>query len=513
MPSRHRRRSPTLAAALSLVFPGVGQLYVGRPRRAALIALPIVVLLTMGVIAWGVGRSDLVGLLFQYQVVVGLLVVLATLFVYHAWAIVDAYRLALPRAPAGEGAAEGRAEGRAGRPSPTRRRRVATALPLALILALAGALYAAPLYVGARAVVPLAHLFPEQTGSIARPSWESSPTPAAQATPTAAPSPTGTPAGPRGTETAQPTATPGPTATPAPTPFNGPEWARDGRLNIVLLGADEGPGRWSLRTDAVFLLSIEIETGRSAVFGFPRYMSRIPLPPASAAKFPDGRFPGYLNALYVYGLDHRLPDNDERGLGIVAAAVQEIAGVRVDHYVMVNLNGFVQLVDAMGGLWIDVPEPGVSDDRYVPESGRGHLRIRIKPGCQRLDGTMALAFSRSRHQDGDYGRMSRQTVTINAVRRQFDPLAVLPRLPELFDIAGNNVYWTLAPKDVAPIAQVVARVDPDLMQRVLFIPPEYKRALPKSTLEKIRAKVRAIFDEPFEPEATPSGGKEECPPR
>jgi len=507
MSSRASSRSPNVAAALSLLFPGLGQLYAGHRRRAALFALPMLVVIVLVVLAVTRGWMSVLTALLDVEVLVGLLVAIAALFLYHAAAIIDAYQL-VARQRAAETA-----------PAALRRRttaRLAAIAPLALILAVSGVLYAAPLYVGARIAPSLARLFPdgEQGGSVPQPSWEMSPSPAAPGASATPGQPTGTPTG---NATPDPSATAAPTPSPVPTAtsFDGPEWARDGLLNIVLLGADEGPGRWSLRTDAVFLVSMHIETGRSAVFGFPRYMSNIPLPPASAAHWPDGRYPKYLNALYVAGLDfpRRFPDNDERGLGIVAAAVQEIARVRVDHYAMVNLNGFVQLVNEMGGLWIDVPEPGVYDDRYVPETGRGHLPIRIRAGCQKLDGTMSLAFSRSRHQDGDYGRMGRQTVTINALRRQFDPLAVLPRLPELFEIAGNNVYWTLTPDDVAPMAQVLRKLDPDQMERVLFIPPDYKRGLPDATLAAIREKVRTIFDAPFVPEPTPSGGLgESCPP-
>jgi polyisoprenyl-teichoic acid--peptidoglycan teichoic acid transferase len=252
------------------------------------------------------------------------------------------------------------------------------------------------------------------------------------------------------------------------------------------------------------------------LFGFPRYMSNIPLPPEAAANFPDGKFPGYFNALYRAAQDRprRYPGNDARGLRVVAGAVQELAGVRVDHYVMVNLNGFVDIVDAMGGLWIDVPKPGVSDDRYVLEHGRRRVSLSLDPGCQKLDGRMALFFARSRHQDSDYHRMARQEITIQAMRRQFDPLAVLPRLPELFDAAGDNLYWTLQPEDVGPIAQVAARVDADRMQRVLFIPPEYDRELGDEVIETIRTKVRGIFDEP-EPDPSPrrSDREDDCPPR
>ncbi len=506
--------SPAVAAGLSLLFPGLGQAYAGRPRRALLVALPALCILAGLVLLLADGPASVVGLLLRPGILPWMLAVGALLFAYHAAAMVDAYRVAAARRlPAHE-----TSRGRSFRLS---------AAPLLVLLLMAAVIHGVPWYYGYRAAPSLATLFHETDDltdwTVPRPSWESSPgpspavgaaTPEESATPSATPA-SGTTALPSPTDDAGAVATPvGPSPSPQATPFNGAEWARDGQLNIVLLGSDEGPGRWSLRLDAVFLLSIEIETARAALFGFPRYMSNIPLPPESAEHYPGGLFPGYINALYREAADRqkRFPGNDARGLRVMAGAVQELAGVRVDHYVMVNLNGFVQVVDAMGGLWIDVPEPGVSDDRYVPEDGRGHLRVRLRPGCQQLDGTMALAFARSRHQDSDYHRMARQETTIAAMRRQFDPLAVLPRLPELFDAAGDNLYWTLRPEDVGPIAQLAARVDADRMQRVLFVPPEYKRELNHERIEKIRDKVRGIFEEPApqpSPDAT-GGGK--CPP-
>jgi LCP family protein required for cell wall assembly len=359
------------------------------------------------------------------------------------------------------------------------------------------------------AAAGLARIFhvgePGDDWSIPEPGWATAtprPTPAAaDPTPTAEPGTTPAPV------------TPSPSPPPSPTPFDGAEWARDGRLNIVLLGSDEGPGRWSLRPDAIFLLSIEVETGRSAIFGFWRYMSNIPLPPESAEFFEGGRFPRHINALYVAAQDNprRFPGNDARGLRVVAGAVQELAGVRVDHYVMVNLNGFVQVIDAMGGLWIDIPDR-VRDDRYPLETGRRRIELDFRPGCQHLDGRMALAYARTRHQDGDWSRMARQQHVMAAMRRQFDPLAVLPRLNELFDAAGDNLYWTLGPDDVVPIARLAAKVDADRLERVLFVPPDYPPELDDEIIDAIRERVRGIFDEPEPPPPSPRPASERCPP-
>jgi LCP family protein required for cell wall assembly len=485
-----RSRSPILAALLSFLLPGLGQVYAGRLRRGIALAIPALAAVALVLAVAVSGWSRVLDLLVRPDVLVMLLLANAVLLGYHLLAVIDAHRLAAARG--GETARPRRA-----------------LVPLVLVLVATTALHALPEYYGIRAAQNLSTIF-ERAGSVEdralpEPGWASASPTADALVGVASPSPyLPTPAEGGGI-----TPLPSPTGTPAA----GPDWARDGRLNIVLLGSDEGPGRWSLRTDAVFLLSVDTATARAALFGFPRYMSNIPLPPESAANFENGRFPGYLNALYVraQGRPGRFPGNDSRGLRVVAGAVQELAGVRVDDYVMVNLNGFVDVVDTLGGLWIDVPE-SVSDDRYRPETGGRHIRIRIEPGCQKLDGRMALAYARSRHQDSDYARLGRQEVTLRAMRRQFDPLAVLPQLPQLFDIAGENLFWTLEPADVAPMAALAARADPDRIQRVLFTPPEYDRELPMETVERIRSKVQGIFGEP-QPEPAASPRAAACPPR
>ena len=484
----NRTSSPAVAALLSFLIPGLGQAYAGRPRRALLWALPMLVLLAAAVLLLVLGNlSSIFTSLLRQEVQVALLIGNMGFLLYRLAAIVDAYTVARP----------------AGAP---RSLLNAGAGALVVLLLATTAMHGVAEWYGYSASINTATIFHTEDDpadwAIPEPGWES-PSPDA---PSASPAPTDT-----GVSPPPPTATP--TTSPTATPFDGPEWAEDGRLNIVLFGSDEGPGRFSLRPDAIFLLSVDVETARAAIFGFWRYMSRVPLPPESAEFYPDGRFPGHINAIYRESQDRpqRFPGNDARGLRATAGAVQELAGVRVDHYVMVNLNGFVDVVEAMGGLWVDIPAR-VRDERYALETGGRKIQVTFRPGCQLLDGRHALAYARTRHQDGDWTRMGRQQHVLAAMRRQFDPLAVLPELPQLFDAAGENLYWTLEPDDLLPIARLAARVDADRIQRVVFVPPDYPARLNDARIEKIRDKVRGIFDEPEPPPPSPDPSAESCPP-
>lgn len=471
-------RSPAAAATLSFLVPGLGQLAVGAGRRAVLVALPAVVVFGVGLALAATGTRAL-DVVLQPATLIALLVLNLVLAAYHLIAIVDAYRLAGRR-----------------RPGIGRGRRLAT-LTLAAVLAATLGLHGAIEVVGLQTYDTFDAFFvqpgPDDSWSIPEPSSEPTPSP------TAAPTPTPTPSGSRPTPSTPPTPaatpTPTPVPSPTPTPTPAPKWAADGRLDVLLIGSDAGPDRWSLRTDTMIVLSIQVATGRTSLFGIPRNLVNVPLPPESAKAFRSGRFPGLLNALYVYAMGHpnSFPGGEARGFRAVTGAVQELVGVRLDSVVVVNLRGFVQLVDALGGLWIDVREP-VVDRNYPLEDGSGHIRLDIQKGCQLLDGRHALAYARSRHQDSDYGRMDRQQAVLVALAKQVDPLALVPKVPDLLRIVKGNLWTTIKRSDVGALADLAARVDPGRVKRVLFVPPRYPSHLDSAAIRRIRSVVRSAFD-------------------
>ena len=132
----------------------------------------------------------------------------------------------------------------------------------------------------------------------------------------------------------------------------------------------------------------------------------------------------------------------------MTGAIQELVGVPLDGFVAVDLQGFVKLVNSVNGLWIRIPEP-LYDDHYPKVDGSGYMTISFKAGCQKLSGAEALQYARSRHQDSDYGRMRRQQLTLLALRRQLDPLALLERAPEMLSIAKDDLWTTIKRKDLA----------------------------------------------------------------
>src|SRR5262249_28067817 len=145
--------------------------------------------------------------------------------------------------------------------------------------------------------------------------------------------------------------------------------------------------------------------------------------------------------------------------------------------------------DAVGGLWVDVPTT-LYDEHYP--SGAGSITVYIPAGCQKLDGTEALEYARSRHSSDDYSRMRRQQTVLKSLARQLDPLALLARVPKLLKIAGDNLWTTIDPNDVGDLAALAARVDSNDIQSVMLEPPTIPEYLTTAAIRQVRKMVRGV---------------------
>lgn len=171
-------------------------------------------------------------------------------------------------------------------------------------------------------------------------------------------------------------------------------------VNMVILGMDARPGEgyWT-RTDSVMLLNITPANMRVSLLSIPRDVFLI--------------VPGYgeqrINTINVLG------EQETEGYGpeLVKASFEESFGVEVDHYIRLNFDDFAAIIDAAGGIDIDVPRL-IIDDAY-PTADGGTISIRFEPGTQHMNGERALQYARTRHQDSDYERTKRQQQVVNAL--------------------------------------------------------------------------------------------------
>jgi anionic cell wall polymer biosynthesis LytR-Cps2A-Psr (LCP) family protein len=137
----------------------------------------------------------------------------------------------------------------------------------------------------------------------------------------------------------------------------------------------------------------------------------------------------------------------------------------------VNLDGFVDIVDALGGVNIYVPSQ-VVDEEYPHEDGTVE-RIEIDQGWQELDGHLALAYARTRHQDSDYFRMNRQRCVIEAMIEEADPASLVLNFGKLADVMKDTMQTDI-PIDALPqLIELLPAVDLDEVVSIRFIPPEY----------------------------------------
>ena len=476
-----------IAALLSLLLPGLGQASLGAVRRGLLFALPLVLLLVTGLVLAVADPRVLLDALVRPGVILGLLIVNLGLAAFHLAAIEDTFRVERRRRPASAEATS------------TYRPRRSPLLLVALVAAVG--LYTGLEVIGVRAYEAASTIFADPDGGFQIPTSSFGPD---ETDPPATPGLPGEP-------TAAPTPDPDPTIAPTP----GPAWARDGRLNLLLIGSDAGPGRWLARTDTMVVLSVDAASGRAALIGVPRNLVNVPLAPESAGAFANGRYPAFLNSLYVYAVGHPASfpgETDEvRGFRAVTGAIQELIGVPLDGAVVINLNGFVDLVDAIDGLWIDIPGD-VYDPRYPLPDGSGYKELLIRAGCRHLTGEQALEYARTRRQDSDYGRMRRQQLVLKSLARQIDPMALLPRTPELLEIARDNLWTTIQPEEIADLAFLAARVDTGDLITFQIWPPTYPEHLTTASIKNVRTAVRSIFEAPAAaPSPTPGSTPRPCP--
>jgi LCP family protein required for cell wall assembly len=279
--------------------------------------------------------------------------------------------------------------------------------------------------------------------------------------------------------------------------------AEHGRYNVLLVGGDAGDGRWGLRTDSMTVASIDEDTGKTILFGLPRNMTRFPFPEGSvlAKRFPDG----YdceactLNSLATWAADHKklFGDSPTPGMDATIMGVEGITGLKVNYYALVNMDGFRGLVQAMGGLTLNVRD-------RIPIGLP--VTDHIEPGVQRLNGFETLWFARSRESADDYSRMARQKCVMNAMLQQISPQRVLLKFEE-FARAGKELVDTDLPaSELDNFAQLALKAKAQKVASVSFVPPQISTSDPD--IDKIRSMIDKAIErsEGVKPKAG-KGGK------
>jgi LCP family protein required for cell wall assembly len=236
------------------------------------------------------------------------------------------------------------------------------------------------------------------------------------------------------------------------------------RINLLLLGYG-GPGHdGPYLTDSIMLVSIRPDTHQAIMISLPRDLwVKIPA-------LPNNRYlMGKLNSAYAIGIDHASYPNVRSdwktptgGGDLAAATVSQITGQPIDYWVGIDFKAFRDVVDALGGVRVDVPT--TLDDPYFPRGETtGMMHVHIDAGWQQFDGERALEYARSRETTSDFDRSRRQQLIMLAVRQRIFSLNAVPRMLSLLGALQDNVRTNLRPADFRPLADLAGQIkDPDI---------------------------------------------------
>ncbi len=268
---------------------------------------------------------------------------------------------------------------------------------------------------------------------------------------------------------------------------------------VLLMGSDEGDDRIGLRTDTMIIALVHQASGRAALVSVPRNLKRLQFPPGTplATQYPDGfedSEGGLVNSLYI------TVENDKDlkaayGNGAVQAGVQALMeglsfslGITLDDYALINSCGFVKVVDAVGGITINIDKELPMPSKLRCSNYR--LTPTIGPGETYMDGTKALGYVRSRTADSDYQRMDRQRLLLQTIADEIGIGDLLLRFGELADAVKDNVRTSMSVEEARSLLAILQN-GAQKFDSVGLVPPLVEPAHPdyvaiKALLQSIR---------------------------
>ncbi|MDT0186395.1 LCP family protein [Microbacterium sp. ARD31] len=258
--------------------------------------------------------------------------------------------------------------------------------------------------------------------------------------------------------------------------------AHQGRYNVLLMGGDSGAGRWGLRPDSMTVASIDAETGKTVLISLPRNMQNFPFPEGSVMheQFPNGfdEEGMYLNGLATWALDHSSLFKGSKNPGVDATieGVEGITGLKMNYWAMVNLEGFKDLVDAVGGVELNVRQRipvGLPHDSFFRY---------IEPGKRTLNGMDTLWFARARHDSDDYSRMARQKCVMSAMLEQVSPQTAVTNFQKIAKASSAMVSTDIPRSEVDRFVDLALKAKSQKIATLSLVPPMINTANPDIAL-------------------------------
>ena len=242
-----------------------------------------------------------------------------------------------------------------------------------------------------------------------------------------------------------------------------------GRTNLMLLGIDRRDGTgWAYRTDTILLVTVDPAGGAAGMLSIPRDL-QVAIP---------GHGEDRINTANVYG---NRQEDPEAGPGLLKATIEGNFGIRIDGYLMVDFTAFVKIVDALGGIEVDVPKT-LHDTRYPdprPADPYAFKTVHFDAGWQHMDGVRAIEYARSRMSTTDFDRAKRQQLILLAIRNKALSPAGITHWPAAAAAVMAGIKTDLDVGELIGLALLAARTDPADVQQVVLEHPlvtGYRRA-------------------------------------
>lgn len=257
----------------------------------------------------------------------------------------------------------------------------------------------------------------------------------------------------------------------------------DGRYNFLMMGGDAGADRTGRRPDSLSVLSVDAETGKTAIISVPRNLQNARFSEGSPMLqiYPDGYNCGndcLINAINTEVTNNHkdlYPDVADPGAQATLEAVSGTLGITVQAYVLVDMDGFAKLIDAMGGIrikaggWVPISGPMVDEANGIHGMPDGW----IPAGDQKLNGFQALWYGRSREFVDDYARIQRQQCVQQAMLKQLDPATLLAKFEDIANAGTKVVDSNISSSQLGSFVDLAMKAKGQEISRLTIGPPDF----------------------------------------
>ncbi|WP_297965072.1 LCP family protein [uncultured Anaerovibrio sp.] len=204
-------------------------------------------------------------------------------------------------------------------------------------------------------------------------------------------------------------------------------------LHIMIMGVDRRADDTG-RSDTLMVLTVNKNTGKAELMSVPR---------DTRVRIEDH---GYdkINHAYAYG-----------GPKLTCSTVEQLLGIPMDYYALIDLSSFEEIIDAIDGIDIDVEKRMYYED---PWDDNGGLVIDLYPGMQHMTGDKAIQYVRFRDGEGDIGRIGRQQHFMKAVMAKLLTPYTLPKLPKIIEVISNTLETDMPLSEMVALSQLLPQV-------------------------------------------------------